>query len=86
MAGLAQGLPVVSTHPAVCSAYLRDGDNISLVPSRDPHALAERIVSLLAQPDDTIRLGKAAAALAERFTWPVIARETRDLYAKLLRR
>lgn len=86
MAGLAQGLPVVSTYPAVPSAYLRDGDNISLVPSRDPHALAERIVSLLTQPDDAIRMGKAAAALAERFTWLVIARETRDLYARLLRR
>jgi glycosyltransferase involved in cell wall biosynthesis len=86
MAGLAQGLPVVSTHPAVPSAYLRDGDNISLVPSRNSHALAERIVSLLTQPDDAIRMGKAAAALAERFTWPVIARETRDLYARLLRR
>lgn len=86
MAGLAHGLPVVSTYPVVPSAYLRDGDNISLVPSRDPRALAERIVSLLTQPDDAIRMGKAAAALAERFTWPAIARETRDLYARLLRR
>lgn len=86
MAGLAQGLPVVSTYPVVPSVYLRDGDNISLVPPRNSHALAERIVALLAQPEDAMRLGKAAAAMAERFAWPVIAGETRNLYARLLRR
>jgi len=86
MAGLAHGCPVVSTVSSLPSAYLRDGDNIALVPPKDAAALASRIVSLLAQPEEAACLGKAALALAERFTWPVLAKETRALYAGLLRR
>src|SRR6267142_2076925 len=47
MAGLAHGLPVVSTATAVASPYLRDGDNIALVPPRDAAALAARLAASL---------------------------------------
>jgi glycosyltransferase involved in cell wall biosynthesis len=83
MAGLAHGLPVVSTNSVLPSTYLRDGDNISLVPPRDVPALASRISSLLASPDEAVALGKAALSLAEQFSWATIARETRQLYTKV---
>jgi len=86
MAGLAPGLPVISTTSALRSAYLRDGENVALVPPRDPQALAARIASLLGAPDEAAFLGKGARKLAERFTWQTIARETRALYARVLRR
>ena len=86
MAGLAQGLPVVSTRSTLPSAYLRDGDNVALVPPRDAAALASRIASLLASPDEAVALGKAALSLAERFSWATIARETRQLYGRVARR
>ena len=86
MAGLAHGLPVVSTISTLPSAYLRDGDNIALVPPKDAAALAARIASLLAKPEEVASLGKAALAVAERFSWSSIAQETRDLYAQVLRR
>ena len=86
MAGLAHGCPVVSTVSTLPSAYLRDGDNIALVPPKDAAALASRIASLLAKPEEAACLGKAALAVAERFSWSVIAQETRNLYVRVLRR
>ncbi len=86
MAGLAHGRPVVSTISTLPSAYLRDGDNIALVPPKDAVALASRIASLLAKPEEAACLGKAALAVAERFSWSFIAQETRNLYAQVLRR
>ncbi len=84
LAGLAHGLPVVSTTPTVPSAYLADGDTVALVPPRDAAALAARLSALLLRSDEAARLGRAARRLAERFRWPVIARDTRALYAGLL--
>jgi len=84
MAGLAHGRPVVSTFSTLPSAYLRDGDNIALVPPKDAAALAARIASLLAKPEEAACLGKAALSLAERFLWTTIVRETRQLYIRVL--
>ncbi len=86
MAGLAHGLPVVSTHSALPSFYLRDSVNVALVPPKNADALAAKITSLLAAPEETARLAKAAVALAEQFSWSLIARQTRALYARVLRR
>ena len=86
MAGLSHGCCVVSTTAPVPSAYLRDGDNVSLVPPRAPLALAARLEQLLGDPRAAARLGESARRLAERFAWPVIARETRELYRLVLGR
>ena len=86
MAGLAHGIPVISTISELPSAYLRDGDNVSLVPPRDPAALATRIVGLLRDPSRTAQLAAGACELGRRFTWPEIVRETRGLFSRLLRR
>ena len=86
MAGLAHGLPVVSTESWLDSAYLRNGDNISLVPPRDPEALAGRIVDLSCDPSHSARLALGAREIARRFTWPEIARATRGFFARLVRR
>lgn len=86
MAGLVHGCCVVSTTSGVPSAYLRDGENVSLVPPRDPRALARRLDELLGDPAAARRIGTAARRLAERFAWPVIARETREVYRSVIRR
>jgi glycosyltransferase involved in cell wall biosynthesis len=83
MAGLAQGLPVVSTESSLPSKYLRDGEQVALVPPRDPSALAIRIIGLLRSPELAARLGGAAAMAAERFAWTRIAEDTRRVYARL---
>jgi glycosyltransferase involved in cell wall biosynthesis len=76
-------LPLLSTRSPVSSAYLRDGENIALVPPQDPHALAARILALLSAPAQARRLAEGALALAERFSWPRIARETREVYLRV---
>lgn len=85
MAGLAHGVPVVTTTSALASAYVSD-DNVALVPPRDADALARRIGRLLDDPIEAARLAAAAGKLAERFTWPAIARETRAVHARVTAR
>jgi glycosyltransferase involved in cell wall biosynthesis len=84
MAGFAHGLPVVSTASAVASAYLRDGDNVALVPPRDAAALAARLAVLLAVPTQRARLAEGARKLATRVAWPAIAEETRAVYRSVV--
>ena len=84
MAGLAHGLPVVTTASPVPSSPLRDGSNVALVPSGDADALAKRVCALLASDNEQAQLRAGALALAERFSWPAIARQTRTLYAQVL--
>ena len=83
MAGIAHGLPIVSTRAALRSAYLRDGENVSLVPPRDPGTLGARLATLLGSPDEAARLRRGARELAARFAWPRIAGETRRLFARV---
>ena len=84
MAGLAHGLPVVSTSSAVASTYLRDGDNVALVAPRDPVALAARLAWPLDSPEQRARLTEGARKLAARVAWPAIAEETRAVYRRVL--
>ncbi|HEX9697855.1 MAG TPA: glycosyltransferase [Acidobacteriota bacterium] len=85
MAGLAHGLPVISTTPAVPSAHLRDGENVSLVPPGDPGALAARLIELVEAPDRRAALGEGARELAAAFSWPRIAATTRSAFAQVAR-
>jgi glycosyltransferase involved in cell wall biosynthesis len=86
LAALAHGLPIVSTRPAVETSQFRDGDNIALVPRRDPVALAARLESLLHGADEVAGLRRGAAALAASFAWPTIGAETRRVYAQVMAR
>jgi polysaccharide biosynthesis protein PslF len=84
VAGLVHGAAVVTTSPAMPSAYLRDGDNVALVPARDPAALAARLAALLDSRAERARLALGARKLAARLTWSSIAEETRALYRRVL--
>ena len=84
LAALAHGLPIVSTASAGASGVLHDGDNIALVPPRDPAALAARICVLLDSPGQRARLVDGARKLASRLAWPAIAEEMRAVYRRVL--
>ena len=85
MAGLAHGLPIVSTYSAVPSAYLRDGVNVSLVAPRDPGLLGARVIALLNSRQETARVAGGALDLAKEFSWSRIARDTKGLYDRVVR-
>jgi glycosyltransferase involved in cell wall biosynthesis len=68
------GLPAVSTDEGSRAEAVVDGVTGRLV-RRDPEALAEALVELLADPALAARYGEAASRrVRERFTWPVVAR------------
>jgi len=79
--GLAQGLPIVSTPVGVIPAILREPENALFVTPGNPEMLAERLCSLLENPDLCRAMGQANRRLAvERFD---IAISTRRMIALL---
>ena len=64
---LASGLPVVCTPNT--GSVVQDGVEGFLVPIRDVDALVERLRLLARDPDLRARMGIAARARAEQFTW-----------------
>jgi len=63
------GLPVVAADcPSGPSEIVRNGEDGILVPPENPGALTDAMDRLLAQEDERIRLGAAAAAAALRFS------------------
>jgi glycosyltransferase involved in cell wall biosynthesis len=82
-AALAHGCAVITTEPSELVPELRDGENIRLVPPDSPPALVLAVTQLLDAPDLRARLGAGALAIAARFRWPRIARQTLDFYESL---
>ncbi|MGH3112588.1 MAG: glycosyltransferase, partial [Gaiellaceae bacterium] len=78
--------PVVATAVGGIPEIVVDGETGYLVsPDGDlAHELAERINALLASDALRRRFGKAGRArVLDRFSWPVLAQRTADLYERL---
>jgi glycosyltransferase involved in cell wall biosynthesis len=65
---MACGLPVLVT-PAAAGDIVRDGIEGYVVPFRDPGAIADRLMTLSADPDLRSRMGVAARRRALEYTW-----------------
>jgi glycosyltransferase involved in cell wall biosynthesis len=61
--------PVVATRCGGPTDLVEDGVNGYLVPLNDPRALADRIVSILSNPDTWNRMSIAAYEVSRRFDW-----------------
>ncbi len=56
-----------------------------LVPKKDPPAIADAVIELLADPDRAIEMGKAGRRLVEtKYDWKVIAEQVVSLYQEAL--
>ena len=84
-AALRHGCPVISTTPADRSLIpeVKSGENMLLVPPRQPQELAQAIARLAADPALRQRLVAGAKSLGGLFEWDTIARQTRQLYELL---
>jgi glycosyltransferase involved in cell wall biosynthesis len=82
-AALAHGVPVLTSRPPVALPELIHGENVYLVPPRDPQALADAIERLAAAPDLRSVLAAGARTLSGQFGWDRIAAETLALYRSL---
>lgn len=74
------GLPVLATLGGDL-ADLRHGEQLWLVPPKNPLALAAALCLLAADPSLRNRLGRAGTEAARGFDWALIARRHRELYA-----
>jgi glycosyltransferase involved in cell wall biosynthesis len=77
---LANGLPTITTLGGDVKP-LRHGDDVWLVPPRDPSALAEALVRLARDSAARERLGSGARIASQEFTWHRIVARHLDLYA-----
>jgi len=83
MEAMSAGMCVVGTKE--CGFPIVDGDNGYLVPSKDAHAIADRIQWLDTHRAEIERIGANAAKLiAENYTWSKYAENTIKVYEELL--
>ena len=80
---MAMGTPVIASEVGGLAHLVRHGHNGFHVPSRDPEALACRILHLLEDPDLRRRLGAEARADARSYAWSNVVRRMCRLYAGL---
>lgn len=78
----ALGLPIVATAVGGVPEMVHDGEDALLTPPNDAPALAATILRLLHETELAGRLGAAARANAERFTWPALRPQWAEVYRK----
>ena len=84
MEAMAAGLCVVATHEA--GLPIEDGVNGCIVPSKDASAVAEKILHLMARPEDVDQIGTNASKLIQtRYTWELYAQNVTNIYKDLLK-
>lgn len=82
---LAVGTPVVGTTVGGTPEVVRDGETGRLVAPADAHALAEAILSLLADPDRARALGRAGQTLVRtQYTFDTMMERITAVYRELL--
>jgi polysaccharide biosynthesis protein PslF len=84
VAALLNGTPTISTLPRNSreAPGLAHGENIWLVPPRDPATLADAIEKLLAEAALRPKIGASGQKFARSLDWQVIARQHVEFYQK----
>ncbi len=84
---MALAKPVVSTPAGGVPEVISDGLNGRIVPMRSPQAMAEAILALMENPDESQALGVAARRTIEtRFTLDRMADDYENFYTEILNR
>jgi phosphatidylinositol alpha-mannosyltransferase len=77
---MAAGTPVIASGIAGYSDVVTDGVDGVLVPPADPQALAEELQLLAHEPERLVAMGEAGRRSAERYAWPRVASEVKQVY------
>jgi phosphatidyl-myo-inositol alpha-mannosyltransferase len=77
---MAAGTPVIASKIAGYSDVVTDGVDGILVPPADPQALAEELQLLAHEPERLAAMGEAGRKSAERYAWPRVADEVKQVY------
>jgi starch synthase len=81
---MANDAPIVATRVGGVPDVVQDGRTGVLVPRRDPDALAEGLIGLLADPSRRAEMAAAAREALHRYTIDVIAGRFASLYDSLV--
>jgi D-inositol-3-phosphate glycosyltransferase len=81
---MAMGTPVIASEVGGLAFLVKDGVNGFHVPSRDPEALADRIYTLLTDPNCRDSLGRQARQYAQQFAWPIIVERMMGVYEDVI--
>jgi phosphatidyl-myo-inositol alpha-mannosyltransferase len=80
---MAAGTPVIASKIAGYSDVVTDGVDGVLVPPADPQALAEELQLLAHEPERLSTMGEAGRQSAERYAWPRVADEVKQVYERV---
>ena len=81
---MACGTPVIASKVGGLSLAVQDGITGYLVPNGDPARLAEKIRSLLSQPQLAQDISRRATEWAQQYRWALIAQRVLDIYDEVL--
>ncbi len=81
---MACGTPVVASQVGGLAFLVQDGVTGYTVPVDEPQALADRLSTLLSDPDLRLRMGRQAAEFARGYGWDQIAARIITVYQELL--
>jgi D-inositol-3-phosphate glycosyltransferase len=79
---MAVGTPVIASNVGGLAYLVKDGITGYLVPTRDPQILAQRMIELVKQPAQQMRI--AASALAQEYAWSITADELLKLFQTVI--
>lgn len=80
------GIPVVAAGVGGLAILVRDGSSGFLVEGRDPEQFAARLDLIVDNPDLGAAMGRAATAVARRYSWSTAAGRLRRIYSDLATR
>ncbi len=77
---MACGTPVIASEVGGLAYLVKDGETGYTIRDDDPIVLADRLASLLGDPDQRKRMGECAAEYARDYKWEKIALQIKELY------
>jgi D-inositol-3-phosphate glycosyltransferase len=81
---MACGTPVVASQVGGLAFLIRDGETGFTFPVDDPQELADRLTTLLRNPELSRRMGEQAARFARDYGWERIATRILSVYQQVL--
>lgn len=81
---MATGLPVITSYTNGVSEIIEDGINGFVTGATDTKGIAEKIKILLEQ-DFREKMGEEARKTAQKYTWDLTAKKTREVYEEIVK-